>query len=85
MVTVVLSIVGTGVTTYFLLRYDATPWIYIPGLISTVFFIVILVLCGIFARRKNRTVIEFFWPPGDVENSSVQNLSEKVKLIVRHG
>lgn len=66
MITIIFSILGSGITTYFLLRYDATPWIYIPGLIATAFFIIIFIMCAYYAYLKRRTVKQFFFPETEV-------------------
>jgi hypothetical protein len=81
MVTVIFSVVGTGVTTYFLLRYDATPWIYIPGLIATVFFIIIFIMCAYFAYKRKKTFWQFLWP-SEGEDITIVNVDEEEQKLV---
>eukprot|EP01126_Amoeba_proteus_P041208 TRINITY_DN4422_c0_g1_i14.p1 TRINITY_DN4422_c0_g1~~TRINITY_DN4422_c0_g1_i14.p1 ORF type:complete len:227 (+),score=39.07 TRINITY_DN4422_c0_g1_i14:335-1015(+) len=81
MITVILSIVGTGITTYFLLQYDATPWIYVPGLIATFFFLVLLVMCAHFSHKRKITFWEFIWPTDKKLEDDVELImSEKTPL-----
>jgi len=84
MVTVILSVVGSTITTYFLIRYDAGPLIYVPGLVAAWFFVVLFIMCAYFALKQKKTFLEFIWPSDlQAEESSVNLMDgDKVKFIL---